>query len=162
MNTARVNLGELVAAAGGGALLVLMFLPWFGGRLSGRGELVRAPRQTGWESFGTFFEVLILAAIVVAVGVAVARAMDALPLLPVDQPTLVTAAGVVAFLVIGFRLIDPPDLIDVAIPGLEVDISRKAAAFLGLAASALIALGGYLQRRGSVRRVGFEPTLTGT
>ena len=137
----------MVAAAGGAALLVLMFLPWFGGQLSGRGELVRAPRQTGWESFGTPFEVLILGAIVVAVGVAVARALDALPPLPFEQPVMVMGAGVLAFLVIAYRLVDPPDLVDVVIPGLDVDVSREIAAFLGLAATAVITLGGRLQRR---------------
>lgn len=146
MDTSRVTLGELVAAAGGAALLVLMFLPWFGGRLSGRGELVRAPRQTGWESFGTLFEVLILAAIAVAVGVAAARAMDALPALPFEQPAIVMGAGAVAFLLVGFRLIDPPDLVDVAIPGLEVDVSREIAAFLALGAAVLVVLGGRMQR----------------
>lgn len=59
------------------------------------------------------------------------------------------------------RLVDPPDVVDVAIPNLEVEDSRKAAAFLAPLAAAAIAYGGHLQRA-RMRRVGFEPTLTGT
>jgi hypothetical protein len=147
MDTSRVSFGEMIAAAGGAALLVVMFLPWFGGRLSGIGAPVRVPTQTGWESFGTLFEFLIILAAAIAVGVAVARGMDRLPALPVEQGVLVLGAGVVAFLIVGVRLIDPPGVIDVAIPNLEVDRSRKIASFLALGAAAAIAYGGHLQRR---------------
>ena len=151
MDTSRVSFGEMVAAAGGAALLVLMFLPWFGGRLSGIGAPVRVPTQTGWESFGTLAEFLIIVAAVIAVGIAAARAMDRLPALPAERGMLVLGAGVVAFLIVGVRLIDPPELIDVAIPSLEVDHSRKIAAYLALGAAAVIAYGGHLQRRESPR-----------
>lgn len=147
MDTSRVSFGEMVAAAGGVALLVLMFLPWFGGRLSGGGAPVKVPTRTGWESFGTVLEFLLVVAIAIAVGIAIARAMDSLPPLPLEQGQMVLAAGVVAFLIVGFRLIDPPDVLDVAIPGLDVDSSRKVAAFLSLIAAASVAYGGFLQRR---------------
>ena len=147
MDTSRVSFGEMVAAAGGVALLVLMFLPWFGGRLSGIGAPVKVPTRTGWESFGTLFEFLLVVASAIAVGIAIARAMDSLPPLPLEQGVMVLAAGVVAFLIVGFRLLDPPDVLDVAIPNLDVDSSRKVAAFLSLAAAGAIAYGGFLQRR---------------
>lgn len=147
MDTSRVSFGEMIAAAGGVALLVLMFLPWFGGRLSGVGAPVRVPTRTGWESFGTLLEFLIIVAIVIAVGVAVARTMGALPPLPVEQGVMVLAAGAVACLIIAFRLLDPPDVLDVAIPNIDVDSSRKIAAYLALAAAGAIAYGGFLQRR---------------
>jgi hypothetical protein len=147
MDTSRVSFGEMVAAAGGVALLVLMFLPWFGGRLSGIGAPVRVPTRTGWESFGTLPEFLIIVAIALAVGIAVARAMNALPPLPVEQGLMVLAAGAVTFLIVGFRLLDPPDVLDVAIPNIDVDSSRKIAAFLALGAAGVIAYGGFLQRR---------------
>ena len=147
MDTSRVSFGEMVAAAGGVALLVLMFLPWFGGRLSGLGAPVRVPTQTGWESFGTLFEFLIIVAVAIAAGIAVARATGTLPPLPVEQGLLVMSAGAVAFAIVVVRLLDPPGVIDVAIPSLEVDTSRKVAGYLALAASAVIAYGGFLQRR---------------
>jgi hypothetical protein len=147
MDTSRVSFGEMIAAAGGVALLVLMFLPWFGGRLSGIGAPVRVPTRTGWESFATFFEFLLVLAIAIAIGVAVARAMDSLPPLPLEQGQLVLGAGVVASLIVGFRLVDPPNLLDVALPNVDVDSSRKVAAYLSLAAAGVIAYGGFLQRR---------------
>jgi len=146
VDTTRVSFGEMVAAAGGAALLVLMFLPWFGGRLSGLGAPVRVPTKSGWESFGTLAEFLIIVAVAIAMGVAIARAMDRLPALPLEQGQLVMVAGVVAFVIVAIRLVDPPGVIDVAIPSIDVDVERKIAGFLALAAAAVIAYGGHLQR----------------
>ena len=157
MDTSRVSLGEMVAAAGGLVLLVCMFLPWFDGALSGRGASnVPLQTTTGWEAFGGVFDIVIVVLAAAPVGIAVARATDSLPPLPLEQGVLVLAAGVLLFVIVAFRLIDPPDAIDVAIPGLELDPSRKLAGFLALVAAAAVAVGGHLQR--SVRRVGFEPT----
>jgi hypothetical protein len=146
VDTSRVSFGEMIAAAGGAVLLVLMFLPWFGGHLKS-GAPIRVPTETGWESFAGLPKFLLVVAIAIAVGVAVARATSRLPALPVEQGVLVLLAGVVAFVIIAVRMLDPPGVIDVAIPGLEVDSSRKIAAFLALGASAVIAYGGFLQRR---------------
>ena len=148
MDTSRVSFGEMVAAAGGAALLVLMFLPWFGGRLSGLGAPVRVDDQTGWQSFGTVSEFLIALAIAIAIGIAIARARGSMAALPVDPVALVMGAGAVAFVIVLIRVIDPPDLTDVVLPGVGVDHSRKPAAYLALAAAAVIAYGGWLQRRG--------------
>ena len=147
MDTSRVSFGEMVAAAGGVALLVLMFLPWFGGRLSGIGAPVKVPSHTGWESFATLFEFLLVLTIAIAIGVAVARAMDSLPPLPLEQGQLVMGAGLVACLIIGVRLLDPPNLLDVALPNVDVDSSRKVAAYLSLVAAGVIAYGGLMQGR---------------
>ena len=66
-------------------------------------------------------------------------------------------AGAILFVLVVARLIDPPELINVEIPGLEIDTNRAGSRrSLALIAAAAIAVGGYLQR--SVRRVGFEPT----
>jgi hypothetical protein len=152
MDTSRVSFGEMVAAAGGAALLVLMFLPWFGGRLSGLGAPVRVPTQTGWESFGTLFEFLIIAVAAIAIGIAAAHATGRMPALPLEQGLLVMGGGAVAFAIVAIRLLDPPGVIDVALPTLEVDTSRKIAAFLALAAAAVITYGGWLQRLQSSNR----------
>jgi hypothetical protein len=148
MDTSRVSFGEMVAAAGGAALLVCMFLPWFGGRFAGRAP-IRVPSKTGWESFATLWKFLLAAAALVVIAVAVAHAMDAaLPALGFEQGTLVQIAGVVAFVIVAIRIVDPPGLVPgVAIPGLEVDVSRRIAAFLALAAAGVMTYGGLLQRR---------------
>ena len=158
MDTSRVSLGEMIAAAGGLALLVCMFLPWYTGELGGRG---RAPVEvpgttTGWESFGGVFDVLIVVLAAIPIAIAVGRASDALPPLPLEQGVLVLLAGAILLVLVVAKLIDPPDVIDVTIPGLDLDSSRKAAAFMAMLAAAAVVAGGHLQR--SVRRVGFEPT----
>lgn len=157
MDTSRVSLGEMIAAAGGLVLLFCMFLPWFDGTLSGRGAShVPVPTTTGWESFGGVFDVLIVLLAAIPIGIAFGRANDSLPPLPLEQGALVLLAGVLLFAIVVLRLIDPPNVIDVAIPGLDLDTSRQIAAFGAALAAVAIAAGGYLQR--SVRRVGFEPT----
>jgi hypothetical protein len=157
LDTSRVSLGEMIAAAGGLVLLVCMFLPWFDGTLSGRGTATfPVPTTTGWQAFGGVFDILIVALAAIPIAVAAAKASDSLPPLPVEQGALVLAAGAMLFAIVAFRLIDPPDVIDVAVPGLEVDTSRKVAGLLAAVAAAAVAAGGQLQR--SVRRVGFEPT----
>ena len=156
MDTSRVSLGEMIAAAGGLVLLVSMFLPWFGGERTGSGGvLVAVPTTTGWEAFSGVFDILIVVLAAVPIGVAAARANDSPLRLPLEQWAAVMLAGAILLVLVVVRLIDPPDLINVAIPGLEIDVSRKLAAFVAAAAAAAIAVGGYLQ---SVRRVGFEPT----
>src|SRR5919106_4787963 len=111
----------MIAAAGGLVLLVCMFLPWFDGTLSGRGAAgVPVPTTTGWEAYGGVFDVLIVLLAAVPIGIAVGRANDSLPPLPLEQGTLVLLAGVLLFVIVALRLIDPPDLIDVEIPGLDL------------------------------------------
>jgi hypothetical protein len=161
LDTSRVSLGEMIAAAGGLVLLVCMLLPWFDGTFSGRGaSRVPVPTTTGWESYGGVFDVLIVALAAIPIAIAVGRANDSLPPLPLEQGALVFLVGVLLLVIVVVRLIDPPDVLDVEIPDLALDSSRKIPAFAAAMAAAAIAVGGYLQR--SMRRVGFEPTLTGT
>jgi hypothetical protein len=157
LDTSRVSLGEMIAAAGGLVLLVCMFLPWFSGELGGRGSAgVVVPTTTGWESYGGVFDLTFVVLAGLPIALAVARANDSVPPLPIEQGVLVTAAGALLFVLVLVRLIDPPQPIDVAVPGLALDTTRKLAAFGAALAAAAIAVGGYLQR--SMRRVGFEPT----
>ena len=146
METARVSRGETIAAAGAVVLLAAMFLPWFGGSLSGIGAPVKVPTTTGWEAFGRLFDFLLVVAGAIPIGIVVAKATDRLPTLPLEQGVLVLGAGALAFLIVGVRLLDPPALIDVAIPNVDVEVSRKVAAFVALAGAAAIAYGGRLQR----------------
>jgi hypothetical protein len=161
LDTSRVSLGEMIAAAGGLVLLVCMFLPWFSGELSGRGRAaVIVPTTTGWESYSGVLDITFVVLAGLPIAIAIARANDSSLPLPIEQGALLMAAGALLFVIVVLRLIDPPQPLDVAIPGLEFDTTRKLAAFAAALAAAAIAVGGYLQR--SMRRVGFEPTLTGT
>jgi hypothetical protein len=146
MDMSRVSRGEAVAAAAGVAVLVLMFLPWFGGSLSGIGAPKQVPTSTGWEAFGGVFDALIVLLAGAPVAIALGRATGRLPPLPLEQAALVLGAGALVFLIVAVRLLDPPDVIGVAVPNIDVDSSRKVAAFLALAAAAAVAYGGHLQR----------------
>ena len=147
MDTTRVSLGEMLAAVGGLVLLVCMFLPWFDGSLSRAGSPTVSEVATGWEGFGGVFDVLIVVLALVPVAIAVRRAgAEALPPLPLEQGALVLGAGALLVVIVAGRLIDPPDLLDVPIPGLDMDTARKPGAFMALASAAAVAFGGYLQR----------------
>ena len=126
----------MIAAAGGLVLLVCMFLPWFGGERVGRGgALVAVPTTTGWEAYSGVFDVLIVVLVAVPIGIAVARANDADVRLPLEQWFAVMAAGAILLLLVVVRLIDPPDVLNVAVPGLEIDVSRKLAGVRGCGSS---------------------------
>jgi hypothetical protein len=136
-----------------------MFLPWFG--LGGEAaEAVEQAQQVA-EEFGIggdapdtdanafqSFEVIdlvLLAAAVVAIGLAVAALTGAGPLPPAANAVAVGLGALGALLVL-YRLIDPPDAFGSlpSVPGFEVEVSRKIGAFLGLIAAAAVALGGWL------------------
>lgn len=138
----------MIAAAGGLVLLFCMFLPWFDGTLSGRGAShVPVPTTTGWESFGGVFDILIVVLAAIPIGIAAGKANDSLPALPLEQGSLVLLAGVLLFAIVVLRVIDPPNVIDVVIPGLDLDTSRKLAAFVAALAAVAVGFGGYVQQR---------------
>jgi hypothetical protein len=148
LDTSRVSLGEMIAAAGGLVLLVCMFVPWFDGTASGRGATnVPFPTTTGWEAYGGVFDLLIVLLAALPIFIAIARANDSLPPLPLEQGTLVLGAGILLVAIVALRLIDPPDPIDVEIPGLVLDTSRKLAGFLAALCAVAVAVGGYAQAR---------------
>jgi hypothetical protein len=126
-----------------------MFLPWFGGSLTGTAGAVNVPTRTGWEAFGGVLDFVIIAAAVTPIAIALARAADRLPQLPAEAGLLVLAAGVIAFVIVAVRLIDPPDAFAVAVPGVDADTSRKIASFVALACAAGIAYAGHLHHRGT-------------
>ena len=51
------------------------------------------------------------------------------------------------FAIVVLRLIDPPNVIDVAIPGLDLDTSRKVAGVGAALAAVAVGFGGYVQER---------------
>ena len=81
----RLRPGELIAAAGGVALLVVMFLDWYavGGTTSVGGSDVRISLGlTAWEAFA-ITDVLLALAALIAIGLAVITAARRSPALPV-------------------------------------------------------------------------------
>jgi hypothetical protein len=143
VDTSRISYGETVAALSGAALVLFMFVDWFGYDL-GEGLFEQdAGGLNAWQ-WMSFLDVVLFLAAAVAIGVAVARAAGSIPPNPAVSPSQALAvAGAVALLIVVFRLLFPGDG---PAPGAELvdpDISRKIGVFFGLIAAAGMAYGGY-------------------
>jgi hypothetical protein len=140
MDTSRIGKGEWVAAVAGAALFLILFLPWYGIKATVGGRTATGPNATAWEAFG-FIDILLLFVVLVAVGLALLRAAGSVPATPVPPGVIVHLAGAVAVVAILYRLIDPPGD-GGALAGVELDVTRKIGAFLGLVAAVAISAGG--------------------
>jgi hypothetical protein len=136
LDSSRLRSEDLIAGASGLALLVVMFLPWYGVDVAGFSESWNA-----WKAL-SFIDLLLFLAALLAIGYAVAKAAGALPP-DVPWATLVTAAGAAAVLLILFRIIDMPTPDVPSIAQGTIDFGRKIGLFLGLVAAAGIAYGGW-------------------
>ncbi len=132
MDRSRVGFGEMVAAASGLALFIVMFLPWY------RRDIGIGPESfSAWAAFG-FIDLLLFLAAATAIGIALARAAGAIPPnLPARPAVLLAAAGVIAALLVLYQIVELP-----LRGGDGVDVGRKIGVYLGLAASLGIAFGG--------------------
>ena len=138
MDTSKISFGEMVAGVSAVALFVFMLVPWYSesGIFGAQGA---SRNRNAWQVF-SFIDILLLLIILVAVGLVVARAADAMPELPQPPGLIIAAAGAFAVVLILFRLIIVPDgSIDVE----GVDLGRKVGIFLGLIAAAGITFGGW-------------------
>jgi hypothetical protein len=117
--------GQLVGAVSGLGLLVVSFLPWY----SAGGE-----NATAWQAFSVI-DLVIAAAAIMALSVAIVVITRLSVSYPVAGSATTALLGVIAFLCVLFRLIDPPG---------SGDVSREVGVWLGLVATAGVALGGYL------------------
>jgi hypothetical protein len=86
---------DLVAGVGGVVLLVALFLPWYGGEV------------TGWEALSVI-DVLLGLAAVVAIAVPVVTAASSGPAKPVAVAVIASVLTALAVLVVAFRLVDDP------------------------------------------------------
>jgi hypothetical protein len=138
----RLSRGELIAGGSGVALLVVMFLPWYGVDVS-IGGFSTSESGSAWEVF-SYIDIVLFLVAAVAIGLAVARLADVA--LPPDLPvaTIVTGAGVLAVLLVLYRIIDVPGPDIPAIVQNNIDFGRKIGLFLGLLAAGGVAYGGYL------------------
>jgi hypothetical protein len=131
----RLSQGQMIAAVGGIALLVAMFLPWVG--VSGPslpsglpGAVDTSTSENIWK--GSSLDIYLLITGVVALLPALMALTDS-----AEEFSFVSAAtlllGVVAaILVIAFLTVDFPDGAD-----------RKIGAFIGLGGAVVIAVGGF-------------------
>ena len=141
MELSRLRPGELIAAAGGVALLVVMFLEWYaaGGttRVAGR-DIHISVGFTAWEAFG-ITDILLALAALIAIGLAVLTATRRSPALPVAASVITATTGILATLLVLYRILNQP--------GPNEFIEVKLPAFLGFLSVLAIAAGGWRSMR---------------
>jgi hypothetical protein len=140
VDTSKLSLGEQIAAVSGIALLIVMFLPWYGVDVNG-GIANISDSASAWEAFD-FVDILLFLIAVVAIGVPVGRMTGTLPE-DVPGAMLVAAAGALGVLLVLWRIIDLPTPDGGSFGPVSVDFSRKIGVFLGLIATAAVAYGGW-------------------
>jgi len=137
----KLSTGEKISAGAAILLFAGMFLDWFGVKVS------EAPGFSGgisaWDALDVI-PIFLMLAIVLAVGVALIRLLDADLELSISLNAFVAAAGGLAVLLILYRIVVRPDF---GIPGVAVDTTLKLGIFLGLVAAAGIAYGGWSAMR---------------
>jgi hypothetical protein len=140
VDSSKLGVGEIVAGISGLALFVFMFLPWYGVDSVG-GFGVSGADASAWEAF-SFIDILLFVVAVVVVGLVIVQMAESTPDMPAPPAQIIMVAGVVALVLILFRLIFTPGF-DVEGLDIDVDLGRKIGIFLGLIAAAGIAYGGW-------------------
>ena len=139
VDTSRISFGEMVAGVSAVALLIFMFLPWYGVSTEVPG-FEASVNANAWEAL-SLIDILLFLVILVTLALVGARAMGSLPAnLPAPAGLIIAIAGAIALVLIVIRLISIPGP-DVDIQGVE--FGRKIGIFLGLIAAAGITFGGY-------------------
>ena len=120
MDLRRLRAGEWLALAGGVALIVSLFLPWYEG-------------ATGYQAL-TVVDVLLTLLALLALSLPVLQATRDSPALPVGAAVLTASFGILGVLLVLFRLIDDP------FAGAEL----RGGAWIGLAAAVAIEASGWM------------------
>jgi hypothetical protein len=129
MDLRRLRAGEWIAAISGVALLVALFLPWYGGEPG-------TEDASAWEALAA---VDVALALVAAFGVAllVITASQRVPAVSVAMSAIGTLVGLIGLVLVLVRLANVPDGLD----------GRELGAWLGLLATIGIVVGGGLAMR---------------
>jgi hypothetical protein len=112
MNLRRLRSGELLAGAGAVALLVVMFLAWFGGR-------------SAWESMA-IARVVLVALIACALTLVVLTVTSRTVALACSAAAITVGVGALALLLVAYRVV-------VNEPGPNATVAIETGAYLGLA-----------------------------
>ena len=124
------------------ALFVLMFTSWYGSEISGQvGEIEGAGAGgSAWQALELIPLVLMLT-VAVTVGAALLRLLGSGWRPTIAPGAAIAVLGGLSALLIGFRILVPPDLGQLG--GIEVEATPGLGVFLALLAAAGVAYGGY-------------------
>ena len=138
MDVSRLTRGEQIAGVSGLALLLIMFIfNWF---TYGEG-----PISVGGNAWDTmeFIRFVILLAALAGIAEAVLSATQSSYQAPVAVSAVAAGLGILAVVLILFRIISPPDF-GASDFGVDLDVGRSIGVFLGLIAAGGVAYGGWL------------------
>ena len=142
MDANNLSTGEKIAGASGVVLLIVMFLvEWFT-----YGEGAFSVGGDAWQTM-EFIRFVILLAALAGIALAVMAATQSTVNMPVAMSALTTGVGILAVVLIIFRIISPPDfgIGDIAdATGQDFDVGRGIGVFLGLIAAAGVTYGGWM------------------
>jgi hypothetical protein len=127
----RLRPADVLAGAAGIALLVVLFVPWYGVRgvpaTPGFTGYAPLPEPTAWRAFSVVDILLALAALI-AIALVVVTATARGPAKPVACAVISTVTSAIAVLLVLWRLLDPP----------QGYYTRHYGVWLGLAVAALM------------------------
>ncbi|HEX2393007.1 MAG TPA: hypothetical protein VHI77_08815, partial [Solirubrobacterales bacterium] len=143
MELDRLNTGEKIAGVSAVLLFIFMFFDWFGVEVSGNGVssgTIPGSGGSAWDALD-WIPILLVITIVVALVSAFVRLTESNLEPPVSFNVVVTVLGGLSFLLILFRIVDPPSF--GSFGGLSVDATLKFGIFISLIAAAGVTYGGY-------------------
>ena len=143
----RLRVGEWTAVVGAAALLVTLFLPWFGVDVHVRTP-AGGPSDTiditlgsdgvsGWDLLGWFVLAIVLAAVALAAWLAIANATNRPVAQVVAASVLTPTIGTLAFVALALRVL-------VFQPGPNDIVVLRYGAWLGLLTALVLAVGAWL------------------
>jgi hypothetical protein len=140
MDLDKLSQGEKIAGVSSIVLFIFMFFDWFSAEVtiggSGASEGVNA-----WDALD-WIPIVLVVTILAALFVVVLRVTDGSYEPPVSGNAIVAILGGISFLLILYRIIDPPGA-SASAPGISFDVGIEFWIFISLIAAAGIAYGGY-------------------
>lgn len=143
MDPSKLSQGEKIAGVSAVVLFIFMFFDWFTVEVSGGNGIFQASASAGgsaWDAL-EWIPIVLVIAILAALFVVALRLLDSPYEPPVSGNAIVSILGGLSFLLILYRIVDPPGA--GSVPGLSIDVSPAFGIFVSLIAAAGIAYGGY-------------------
>ncbi|HEY1855105.1 MAG TPA: hypothetical protein VGG40_11005 [Solirubrobacterales bacterium] len=140
MNLDKLSQGEKIAASASLLLFVFMFFDWFSAEVT-LGARSASEGVTAWDALD-WIPIVLTVTVLAALLVAALRLSESRYEPPVPANAVVSILGGLSFLLILYRIIDPPGASG-SIPGFSFDVSPTFWIFVSLVAAAGVAYGGY-------------------